>query len=71
MPERFYRARRRLGAAKARGATRPTEFIEIATTTTHPTVEVVFPSGVVVRVAETIDPSVLRRLVDALDPRGC
>ena len=34
-------------------------------------VEIVLPSGVVLRVAESIDAAALRRIVDALDASPC
>lgn len=67
VPERLYSWRRRLGGTQPSS---PVEFVEIAASPSRQ-VEVVFPSGVVLRVAEAIDPSVLRRLIDALDRRGC
>lgn len=41
-------------------------FIEVARRTVE-TIEVVLPSGVVLRVAETVDPSSLRRIVEAVE----
>jgi transposase-like protein len=67
VPERLYSWRRRLGDTPAPS---PAEFVEIAASPSRQ-VEVVFPSGVTLRVAEAIDPSVLRRLAAALDLRGC
>lgn len=76
--ERIYRWRRRFARERkvaARSAMPPTPpaLIEL-----HPTpsprraepVEIVIGSGVIVRVAETIDPAALARLVAALE-RGC
>lgn len=67
VPERLHSWRRRLGDTSPSS---PTEFVEIAAVASRQ-VEVVSPSGVTLRVAEASDPSVLRRLTDALDRRGC
>jgi len=42
--------------------------IEVARRAIEP-VEVVLPSGIVLRVAETVDPKALRRIADALEDR--
>jgi transposase-like protein len=80
--ERLYRWRRRFARerkAEARAVTPPTTpaIIELrAATSPSPrraeaeSVEVVLVSGVVLRVAETIDPARLARLIAALE-RGC
>ena len=64
-PQRMYSWRRRLG--RPRDATSATAFIEIRPSAKREVVEVVLHCGRVVRVTESIDPSVLRRLVDALE----
>ncbi len=56
--------RRKLGVAVAGP---PPWFVEVQPRAAE-RVEVVLPSGVTLRVAESIDASLLRRLVDALDP---
>jgi len=63
-PQRLRLWRRKLGEV---GAPR---FVELRARATE-CVEVVMRSGVVLRVAESIEPSVLRRLVDALDESRC
>jgi len=76
--ERLYRWRRRFareGRAEARTATAPATpaLIELRPSPSPrraEPVEIVLGSGVTVRVAETIDPSALARLVAALE-RGC
>ena len=55
--------RRKLGVAVA--APRPS-FVEVEPRVAE-RVEVILPSGVTLRVAESIDASLLRRLVDSLD----
>jgi transposase-like protein len=68
--ERLYRWRRRF--AREREAVGPA-LIELRPTPSArraEPVEIVLGSGVVVRVAETIDPATLARLVAALE-RGC
>ena len=82
-PQRLRRWQRRLAGelrrpARAPGSARPAvpappPLIELRpTATTRPAaqVEIVLASGVVVRVAETIDPATLARLVAVLE-RGC
>lgn len=67
VPERLYNWRRRLAETVAPKA----DFVEVRAKASGPSghVEVVFPSGVMLRVAETIDPAVLGRLVSALGSR--
>ena len=55
--------RRKLGVA----TTAPPSFVEVQPRGAD-RIEVVLPSGVTLRVAESIDGSLLRRLVDALGP---
>lgn len=76
--ERLYRWRRRFARehkAAARAAAPPTApaLIELRPTRSPrraEPVEIVLGSGVILRVAETIDPAALARLVAALE-RGC
>jgi hypothetical protein len=63
-PQRVYSWRRRL--SRSIEASAPA-FIEIHPPARREVVEVVLHCGRVVRVAESIDPSALRRLVDALE----
>ena len=69
-PQRLYFWRRRLG-----NSTEPSEaptFIEVRPATSRELVEIALRSGHVIRVAESIDADVLRRLVDALEEgRAC
>lgn len=65
-PQRMYSWRRRLGRS-AEEATPAPAFIEIRSPAKREVVEVALRCGRVVRVAESIDPSVLRRIVDALE----
>ena len=79
-PQRLRRWQRRLARevrrpARAAGPAVPATpaLIELRPTASArpaPTVEIVLASGVIVRVAETIDPATLARLVAALE-RGC
>jgi transposase-like protein len=64
-PQRLYFWRRRFGSS-AEGRQTPT-FIEVRAATARECVEVVLRSGCVIRVTESIDPGVLRRLIDALE----
>ena len=64
-PQRVYSWRRRLG--RSDDATSVPAFIEIRPAARGEVVEIVLRCGRVVRVAESIDPNVLRRLVDALE----
>jgi transposase-like protein len=67
-PQRVYSWRRRLGrSVEAVEAISAPAFIEIRSSAKCEVVEVVLRCGRVVRVTELIDPSVLRRLVDALE----
>lgn len=66
VPERLYAWRRRLGDEPVSSRA---EFVEISARPSRH-VDVVFPSGVTLRVVEMIEPATLRRLVDALD-REC
>lgn len=72
--QRLYRWRRKLSvlvpASVAARAPRLAPFVELPRAAS--VVEVVLPSGVVLRVAENISGNALRRLVDALsaDPNG-
>lgn len=68
--ERLYSWRRRLSDAATAPSTSTPQFVEIPATPAR-IVEVVFPDGVVLRVAEGIDPGVLRGLADAVGCRGC
>lgn len=63
--QRVYAWRRRLGGVVE--ATSTPAFIELRPPGRREIVEVGLRCGRVVRVAETIDPSALRRLVDALE----
>src|SRR3954463_2030639 len=63
--QRLYRWRRRLGTEEVG---RPA-FIEVQPRRAEP-IEIVLRSGLVVRVAESIDVDVLRRIVDSLDKAG-
>lgn len=65
VPERLYNWRRKLGESVAPTA----DFVEVRAKTSG-RVEVLFPSGVTLRAAETIEPAVLARLVAALGS-GC
>jgi hypothetical protein len=65
-PQRLYFWRRRLDNA-SRDVARPPAFIELRPAAERERVEVLLRSGRVVRVAESIDGDVLRRLVDALE----
>jgi hypothetical protein len=64
-PQRVYFWRRRLGRVVE--ATSAPAFIEIRPSAEREVVEVLLRCGRVVRVTESIDPSVLRRLVDVLE----
>ena len=64
-PQRLYFWRRRLGSSPE-AAQAPT-FIEVRATSGREHVEIVLRSGHVIRVAESIDPGVVRMLVDALE----
>jgi transposase len=65
--KRLYWWRQRLGGGSAPGAgARPTAFIELRGMAPPAMVEVVLPSGLTLRVAETIDGAALRRLVEAV-----
>lgn len=68
--ERLYSWRRRLSDAPTPPSTSTAQFVEIAATPAR-LVEIVFPDGVVLRVAEGIEPRVLGGLADALSRRGC
>jgi hypothetical protein len=61
--QRLYRWRRRLAGES--GPARPTTFVELRRAAPA-MVEVVLPSGITLRVAETIDGAALRRLVEAV-----
>ena len=63
-PQRLYAWERKLGVAKAR--VQRAEFVEVRRAVTE-RIEVVLRSGVVVRVAETVDAEALRRIVEALE----
>jgi len=65
---RLYRWRRRLEAEGVAGQAAP-EFVELRPRGAEP-VEVILPSGRVLRVSETIDPAALVRLVTALERSG-
>ena len=70
--QRLLRWERRLTAKPASSAARkmsPT-FVEIAGSSSA-SVEIVLRSGRLLRVSESIDPSALRRLVEALDEGSC
>lgn len=64
-PQRVYSWRRRLG--RSIEATSAPAFIEIRPSAKCEVLEIVLRGGRVVRVTESIDPSVLRRFVDALE----
>jgi hypothetical protein len=64
-PQRLYRWQRRLGA-RSFSAERTPAFVELRTRGGEQ-VEIVLRSGRLLRVCETIDPSVLERLVLALE----
>jgi transposase-like protein len=65
--ERLYSWRRRLADQPDSSP----EFVEVMSPRSPSRyAEIVFPSGVTLRVAETIEPTTLRRLVEALE-RGC
>ena len=64
-PQRVYTWRRRLG--RSAEATPAPAFIEVRRAAEREFVEVLLRCGRAVRVTESIDPSVLRRLVDALE----
>ena len=69
-PQRLYFWRRRLGKS-AEPSESPT-FIEVRPGAMGELVEIALRSGHVIRVAESIDGGVLRRLVDALEEgRAC
>jgi transposase-like protein len=73
--ERLRRWRRRLVSTEqlprpATGPARAPELIELRPHQPQP-VEIVLRSGILVRVPETIDPSMLARLVSALERREC
>lgn len=63
-PQRLYQWRRRLGSTKK---TPTPAFIEVRPSAKREVIEITLRCGRVVRVAETIDPSTLRRLVDAIE----
>jgi hypothetical protein len=65
-PQRLYFWRRRLESGAA-DVVQPPAFIEVRSPAEHGRIEVVLRSGRVVRVAESIDGDLLRRLVDALE----
>jgi len=67
-PQRLYFWRRRLGNS-AEPSEAPT-FIEVRPAAARELVEIALRSGHVIRVAESIDAGVLRRLVDALEDGG-
>jgi transposase-like protein len=64
-PQRLYFWGRRFGRSAAETAQPP--FIEVRGTAERERVEILLRSGRVVRVADTIDAEILRRLVDALE----
>lgn len=59
--QRLYSWRRKLA-----GGGRPA-FVEIRTVASRERIEIVLSSGLVVRVPESVEPAVVRRLVDALE----
>ena len=63
-PQRLRAWQRKLGSSRE-----PATFVEIAPRLAE-RVEVVLPSGVVVRVSESVDAAALRRIVDALESRA-
>jgi len=65
-PQRLCAWRRKLDAA----IVAPPSFIEVRPRVAE-RIEVVLWSGVVVRVAESVDPAALRRIVDALERPPC
>ena len=67
--QRLRRWQRRLGRETRPAAVPPAELIEIRPRRPEP-VEIVLRSGVIVRVAETIDPATVARLVATLE-QGC
>lgn len=74
VPERLYSWRRRLAKdeATAKATTSaPPRFVEIDASTVGRTFEVALESGTTLRISESIDPFVLRRLLDAAERRGC
>jgi transposase-like protein len=66
-PQRLYFWRRRLEIGTDDVVPQPLAFIEVRAAREDSRIEVVLRSGRVVRVAESIDGNVLRRLVDALE----
>jgi transposase-like protein len=65
-PQRLYFWRRRVGEGPA-ATTVPPTFVEVRHAAGCERVEVALRSGRVIRVAESIDPGVLRGLVNALE----
>jgi transposase-like protein len=65
-PQRVYFWRRRAEQGSSADTVLPT-FVEVLHATESERVEIALRSGRVIRVAESIDPDVLRGLVDALD----
>jgi transposase-like protein len=69
-PQRLRRWARQLEETTMPPAPMTATFVEVAQPTAAQ-VDVVLRSGVVLRVSETIEPMVLRRLVSALDEGAC
>lgn len=67
-PQRLYFWRRRLRTGSVEAQPQPPTFIEVLRAAEREKlIEIILCSGRVVRVAESIDAGVLRRLVDALE----
>lgn len=64
--QRLYFWRRRLGSCAVERPEPPT-FVEVRAASGRELVEIALRSGHVIRASESIDPSFLRRLVDALE----
>ena len=61
--QRLYSWRRKLAGSRAEGPA----FVEIRTVAAGERVEVVLPSGIVLRVPDSVEPAIIRRLLDALE----
>lgn len=70
-PQRLQRWRDRLGASRPLEAASRAAFVEVPRPSPAVMVEVVLARGRIIRVSASVDPAVLRGLVDALDEGSC